>query len=116
MTTSKRTPAPRRRDGSGHLYPEYEADLLALSRVGKESDPPPFVDATSTEDPVATLLGVEFVETVTNAQDEGQEVLDRHTPEEDGGPFIETSAQTEFASDVDESNIEGALREPFPTV
>jgi hypothetical protein len=42
-------------------------------------------------------------------------MLDRHMPEEEGGPFVETSAQTEFAMDSEAPNIEGATREPFPT-
>ena len=45
----------------------------------------------------------------------GMEMLDRYMPEEEGGPFVETSAQTEFATDSDAPNIEGATREPFPT-
>ncbi|HEX3594040.1 MAG TPA: hypothetical protein VHU80_03030 [Polyangiaceae bacterium] len=114
MKITKRTPVPRR-DGSGHLNPEYQAHLLALSRAGRENETAAFVDSTTDSDPGASELAYEYVESVTSAQSEGQEMLDRHMPEEEGGPFVETSAQTEFATDSDAPNIEGATREPFPT-
>jgi hypothetical protein len=114
MKRTKRTPVPRR-DGSGHLNPEYEAHLLELSRVGKEPERMAFVDGTLNSDPGATEFALEFVESATAAQSEGQEMLDREMPEEEGGPFVETSAATEFAMDSEAPNIEGATREPFPT-
>jgi hypothetical protein len=114
MKRTKRTPVPRR-DGSGHLNPEYQAHLLALSRSGRERVTEAFVDSTTDTDPGATELAYEYVESATGAQSEGQEMLDRFMPEEEGGPFVETSAQTEFAMDSDAPNIEGATREPFPT-
>ena len=43
------------------------------------------------------------------------EAFNQVVPEESGGPFVETSAGTEFAGGTDESNIEEATREPFPT-
>jgi hypothetical protein len=114
MKRTKRTPVPRR-DGSGHLNPEYEAHLLAMSRAGRESDGEAFLGGNAEEDPGAAEFGYEFVESATAAQSEGQEMLDREMPEELGGPFVETSAHTEFATDSDAPNIEGATREPFPT-
>jgi hypothetical protein len=36
-------------------------------------------------------------------------------PEENGGPFVETSANTEFAGGTDETNIKEAKKAPFPT-
>ena len=114
MKRAKRTPVPRR-DGSGHLNPEYEAHLLALSRAGRARDSEAFVNATYEGDPGAAEFAFEYVESVTAAQSEGQEMLDRRMEEEDGGPFVETSGQTEFATDSDAPNIEGATREPFPT-
>jgi len=112
-----RTKRPRvlRRDGAGHLNPEYEAHLLALSRAGKEREREAFIGTERETDPGAVELAYEYVESATAAQSEGQEMLDRHMPEEEGGPFVETSAQTEFAMDSEAPNIEGATREPFPT-
>ena len=116
MKRTKRAPVSRR-DGSGHLNPEYEAHLLARSRAGRdrEREKESFVDVTRDSDPGATELAYEYVESATMAQSEGQEMLDRYMPEEEGGPFVETSGQTEFAMDSDAPNIEGATREPFPT-
>jgi hypothetical protein len=42
-------------------------------------------------------------------------ISDEITPEELGGPFTETSAQEEFATEPDASNPIDAEREPFPT-
>jgi len=76
----------------------------------------PFVvDGEDAPDSVAEELAEGFVQKVTHAQDEAQESLDSMSTEEQGGPFIQTSGSTEFAEGTDESNIEGALREPFPT-
>jgi hypothetical protein len=112
MRRTKRPLVPRR-DGAGHLNPEYEAHLLAMSRSGRESNGDAFLGAEG--DPGAVELAYEYVESATAAQSEGQEMLDRHMPEEEGGPFVETSAHTEFAMDSEAPNIEGATREPFPT-
>jgi hypothetical protein len=115
MKRTKRTPISRR-DGAGHLNPEYEAHLLALGRASKTGESAAFVDGgLADSDSYATELALEYIESATGAQSEGQEMLDRQTPEEDGGPFVETSAHTEFATDSDAPNIEGATREPFPT-
>jgi hypothetical protein len=113
MKRAKRAPVSRR-DGAGHLNPEYEAHLLALGRAGRDTESEAFVNASYEGDPGATEFAFEYVESVTGAQSEGQEMLDRHMPEEEGGPFVETSAQTEFATDSEAPNIEGATREPFP--
>jgi hypothetical protein len=66
-------------------------------------------------DTLAEQLGEEFIEAATSGQDEGDERFDQVVPEENGGPFIETSANTEFAGGTDESNIEEATKAPFPT-
>jgi len=52
--------------------------------------------------------------TVTSGQDAGSAMLGAVVPEENGGPFVETSAATEFAYAPDRSNPAGASREPFP--
>ena len=40
--------------------------------------------------------------------------MNSDVPEDRGGPFVVTTGGEEFADDVDESNPEGATREPFP--
>jgi hypothetical protein len=52
--------------------------------------------------------------TVTSGEDSGESRLGEAPTEESGGPFLETSAATEFAYGTDRSNPWGATREPFP--
>ncbi len=102
-------PVVKRRDGTGHLDPAYEADLRARIEAEPKDD-----DRAFGGDALGNELGEEFVETVTSGEDEGTEIRDQNVTEELGGPFTVTSAGTEFAGDVDESNPEEATREPFP--
>jgi hypothetical protein len=103
----KPRPAVKRRDATGHLDPKYAADLRALESP-KDDDRAFASDALSRE------LGEEFVETVTSGEDEGNELRDKRTTEELGGPFTVSSGGTEFASGVDPSNPKTSTREPFP--
>jgi hypothetical protein len=89
----------QRRDGSGHLDPEYKALLLAASEGTSRDNAPAFLGRPWSADPVAEERGGEFVASVTSGQDDAQEILDRTLPEEEGGPFVETSGRTEFAYD-----------------
>jgi hypothetical protein len=102
-------------DGAGHLNPEEAARLLELSREGRSQDPEAFVGTSSTNDDLAEELAEAAVEAMTTGQDALEEDLEATVEEERGGPFTETSGNTEFAGGTDESNIEGATREPFPT-
>jgi hypothetical protein len=115
---SARTPthkAVRRFDRPGHLDPKYAAELRAQS--GKEEkDPRSFLGGPrSPNDDFAEELGEEVVEKATTGEDAGEESLDQVVPEEDGGPFVETTGGQEFAQGADLSNPKGAFREPFPT-
>ena len=81
----------------------------------KEQDPPAFLEVPrSPLDDFAEERGEEVVEKATSGEDEAEDALDQIVPEEQGGPFVETSGRTEFAHGTDESNIKGATREPFP--
>jgi hypothetical protein len=89
--------------------------LLATSgRNQTKDDDRAFVDESHSSDTLAEQLGEGFVESATTGQYEGEEVFDQVVAEENGGPFLETSARTEFAHGTDASNIKGATREPFP--
>jgi hypothetical protein len=66
------------------------------------------------EDDLAESLAEEFVHSATSGENQAEETLDQVVPEEIGGPFIETSAEEEFADDVDESNPTDAEPEPMP--
>jgi len=109
-------PALRRRDGAGHIDPGYAADLLAQRGVSdRDQDPAGFIERPRSGDDLAENLGEEFVESATSGENQEEEVLDQEVPEERGGPFVESTAGTEFAWGTDASNPKGAKREPFPT-
>ena len=90
----------RRRDGTGHLDPAYESMLRATGGMStRASDDLGFLGRPWSDDPVAEERGGEFVVSATSGHDDAQELLDRTMPEEEGGPFVETSASTEFSYD-----------------
>lgn len=106
----------RRRDGSGHIDPTYRKELLEQSEGSTTpEDDRAFLDGAQSGDTLAEQLGEEFVESATSGQDEGDEKFEQVVPEENGGPFVETSANTEFAGGTDETNIKEAKKAPFPT-
>jgi hypothetical protein len=74
-----------------------------------------FTDARHATDPLAEELGESFVLSATSGEDP-EEHYDRELPEEDGGPYLETSGRTEFGYGVDESNPEDAEPAPWPSV
>jgi len=109
-------PAVRRRDAAGHIDPDYAADLMAQRGVSDRDDTPTgFIEQPRSDDDLAENLGEEFVESATSGENQEEEVLDQEVPEERGGPFVESTAGTEFAWGTDASNPKGAKREPFPT-
>ncbi len=104
----------RRRDGVGHLEPQYAADLRA--RSGRpDREPSSFLDRPRSSDDLVEELGEEVVAEATSAEHGGEDILDQEVPEERGGPFVETTGAEEFAHGIDASNPRGAKREPFPT-
>ena len=105
----------KRRDATGHLDQDYARDLRRSSQENVEHDDDrAFLVGKNAEDPTAQELGREFVETVTSGEDEGNELRDQFVSEEIGGPFVPSTSGQEIAEDTDESNPEGATREPFP--
>jgi hypothetical protein len=106
-------PLLRREDHAGHLDPRYAAELRRQS--GRpEPEPASFVGRPRSKDDLVEELGEEFVGQATSGEYEGEDLQDQQVPEERGGPFVETSAGTEFAEGTDPSNPKGATREPFP--
>ena len=111
------TPAAplHRRDATGHLDPAYAEGLRALERDSRPSDPPnpdAFLRGMHSGDPLAELLGENFVSTANSGEDDAQD--DAAVTEEVGGPFIESTSEIEFAFAPDSSNPPDATREPFP--
>ena len=92
---------------------QYLLDLAHATRT-TESDEA-FVTSSFTGDDLAEELAEAGVLSMTTGQDELGDQLEASVDEDQGGPFVETSANVEFAGGTDESNIATATREPFPT-
>ncbi|MBI5069681.1 MAG: hypothetical protein HZB56_15715 [Deltaproteobacteria bacterium] len=63
-------------------------------------------DDSGRDDDLAEMLGEEFVRSVTSGEEQGVELRDEAVPEEEGGPFVESSGQKEFANTEDDSEVE----------
>ena len=102
------------RDGAGHLDPTYAAELRARVRErARSTGERAFVSGSSRTDAGAEEAGKEFVMSVTSGVDGGElRASPVETSEERGGPFIETSANVEFAYDTDDSNQPAQLASP----
>ncbi len=105
----------RRRDATGHLDPRYQALLLKQSgRSGDADQARAFFARARSADSLAERLGEEAVEAATRGGEEAEDRFDQVVPEENGGPFVETSPEVEFAAGTDASNIPGASASPSP--
>lgn len=71
-------------------------------------------DGVYADDDLAEELGEEFVLTATSGEQSAEDLRNQDVPEEVGGPFVETSARTEFAYGSDPSNPQDAEPSPFP--
>ncbi len=105
----------QRRDATGHLDPQYAADLRkrSIASAGRDYGAA-FVERARSLDPLAAALGEEFIAAATAGEDVRLSELDEGVPEEEGGPFVITKARDEFARGRDGSNPRGSTREPFP--
>lgn len=110
-------PSPiHRRDGAGHLDAGYAAMLREKSLEGRVRDrDEAFIGRSGrSKDNLAEQMGEAWVETATSGEDENEGVFNQDVPEDEGGPFVGSTAGQEFADGVDASNPKGAKREPFP--
>ncbi|MEY4547176.1 MAG: hypothetical protein RL685_3371 [Pseudomonadota bacterium] len=116
----KQNRAPvQRRDSSGHLNPGYARHLLARARENHNDandarSRHAFFSCARTADEYAEGLGESFIESATSGEGSSTHRHEEVTWEEEGGPFVLTTAAEEFAEGMDESNIAEATREPFP--
>lgn len=109
-------PVAARRDPTGHMNPKVAAGLRAQSQAHDSVKPSAdlaFLTETSSE-PLAEQLGANYIRSALAGEETTEDARDGTTTEELGGPFIETSAETEIAFGVDTSNPVDATREPFP--
>lgn len=109
----------RRRDPQGRIDPQYARELLEKARETRNDDDGPeaghaFLKGHSSNEALAEELGEAFVEAATSGEESEALRHERITLEENGGPFVETSGNEEFAVGTDESNIATATREPLP--
>lgn len=89
------------------------------ARVARHDDanafmPDPDGGPARISDDLAEDLAEAFVDSATRGDDADDAKLDGVVSEEIGGPFLETSAIDEFATDTDEANPPDAEREPLP--
>jgi hypothetical protein len=97
--TKKRTSAPRsgRSDDANAFIPD------------------PGSGPAHTSDDLAENLAEQFLESATSGEERGEEALNEFQEEEEGGPFVDSSPEDEFALDEDESNPIGTPPENFPS-
>jgi len=97
------------------MDPRYAAELRSRMRSERPpADPAGFIDGPRAKDDLVEELGEEFVATATSGEYEGEDAQNQYVSEERGGPFVETTANQEFARGTDASNPKGSTREPFP--
>ncbi len=117
MTTAKKkNNALRREDHVGHLDPAYAAALVAKGEeTHVHDDNRAFIDGHPEADDFAEELGESTVSAMNSGEQDLAEDLDALVEEEQGGPFVVSSARVEFGEGSDASNPDDATREPFPT-
>src|SRR3954464_11812166 len=104
MAAKKKSHVPQREDRPGHLDPKYADKLRAISEEGREHDENRvFVGEGQTKDDLAGERGEEAVVARTSGEDNLGDDLDARVADEDGGPFVTTSGDEEFAAGTDAS-------------
>jgi hypothetical protein len=114
-TATKKSAPAHGFDASGHMDPAERQRLLDMGREHRDAEPKGLTKGQIAHDALGEGLGEAAVASMTSGGDELGDDLEAEVEEERGGPFVVTSGKTEFAEGTDESNIEGATREPFPT-
>lgn len=80
MTTRSDKPAPPRRDATGHLNPQYAADLHAISAESAGTEEGADFLEVSKVEPLSELLAESFVQRVTSGDDGVLDPLDSEEP------------------------------------
>ena len=80
-----------------------ENDVENESEGSKLSESPEYIPEAM-EDSLAEQLGEGAVASATSGDQADENIRDEDLAEEEGGPFVETSARQEFASGTDASN------------
>jgi len=74
------------------------------------------LDASDGTDEIGEERAEAFLENVTGADDAATAHRSEDTPGDEGGPFVITTGEVEFAGGTDASNPASAAREALPTV
>jgi hypothetical protein len=77
--------------------------------------PDPGSGPAHTDDEFAESMAEQFLESATSGEDQGDAALNAAQEEEDGGPFVSSSGEAEFALEPDASNPPDAQPENFPS-
>jgi len=103
-----------RRGGDGGDSQRRTRDAAARSDTADAFIADPSDGPVNVSDDLAETLAEEFVRSATTGEDTGDEVRDQFVTEEIGGPFVESTADEEFADGLDESNPADTIPEPHP--
>ncbi|MBS2031820.1 MAG: hypothetical protein JST54_28245 [Deltaproteobacteria bacterium] len=95
--------------------PKHRVEVDEIRERDGERDAAFVNRADKANDDLAEELGESFVTSATSGEEAGMDMANEETEEEKGGPFVETTADQEFADDVDESNPEDAEPAALPT-
>ncbi|MFO0757729.1 MAG: hypothetical protein U0359_14625 [Byssovorax sp.] len=92
----------------------------AKKHAGRSDDgnaflPDPGSGRAVAKDDLAEEIAEDFLTSATSGEEAGEDIRDAVVPEDFGGPFVPTSAKTEFADGTDLSNPEDAEPAAFPT-
>lgn len=88
-----------------------------MPKTKRNGDADAFIraDRMRTRDDLAEGLAEDFLASATSGEEQGEISHERIVEEEEGGPFVPSSAKKEFARGVDASNPRDSVPEPFPT-
>jgi hypothetical protein len=105
--------------GNARLHPHTPSAMPTHRHVRKDDAnaflPDPGEGPAHAGDDLAQELAEEFVEGVTTGDHVAEDALNETVAEENGGPFVPSTAGVEFAEGTDASNPPGTKREPRPS-
>jgi hypothetical protein len=105
-----------RYDRPGHIADAHAERLLHLSQRRSGRDEFTLVFDSAAGDDLATELAEQAVTSMVGGGETWLDTVNAQVEEEEGGPFLETRADREFASGPEaEDGTQGFLREALPT-
>jgi hypothetical protein len=111
-TTGAATPEDRRAERQAH--PAGATAAHGRTDTADAFMPDPEDGPALIRDDLAEVLAEDYLRAATSGADVDNEMMEEVVPEELGGPFLESSADDEFADGTDESNPVDTVPEPLP--